>query len=239
METLPGPGAGFAVTVAGPALAELHRNVAGCRRCVAAGLLERAAPVLPQPVPSQLVLVGQAPGRVEERSGRPFSGRAGRQLFSWLERAGLGSEEEARRRIYVTSITKCFPGPGPGGSGDRRPSRAEIELCRPYLDRQLSLLRPWLVVAVGQLALDRFLLGRPLGQLVGRLFDSSGAELDHSSLERNAQLPLVLPLPHPSGASRWLNQTENRELLGLALDLLLRLASQSAEEGSTGPWNWV
>ena len=182
--------------------------------------MARAAPVLPAPVPTRIVLVGQAPGRVEEAAGRPFSGRAGRQLFSWLGRVGLGDEEEARREIYLTSITKCFPGPSPGGTGDRRPSPAEVSLCRPHLDRQLALLNPRLILPVGQLAIDRFLPGRPLHLVVGRLFDGAGVELPQGPPPATATLPLVLPLPHPSGASRWLNQPQHRQLLDRALERL-------------------
>ncbi len=201
-------------------LALLHRRILACRRCQEAGLLARAAPVLPEARPSRVVLVGQAPGRVEETIRRPFSGRGGRILFRWLERAGLGDEEDARRAVYLTSITKCFPGPAASGAGDRRPSRAEVELCREHLDRQLALLRPWLVLAVGQMALERFLPPRPMQQSVGRLFSAAGQELDPGALPGPPALPLVLPLPHPSGASRWLNQEANRELLEGALQVL-------------------
>ena len=102
-------------------------------------------------------------------SCRPFSGRAGRFLFRWLEAAGLGDEESARRTVYLTSITKCFPGPSPSGAGDRRPSPAEVDLCRGHLESQLALLRPWLIVAVGQMALERFLGPLPMHLAVGEL----------------------------------------------------------------------
>ncbi len=204
-------------------LGELHREIATCRLCVDAGLLSRAAPVLPTPIPSRVVLVGQAPGRLEEAAGRPFSGRAGRELFSWLARAGIPGEEESRRQIYLTSITKCFPGPAPSGAGDRRPSSGEVATCRPHLDRQLALLTPWLIIPVGQLAIDRFLPGRGLSAVVGRVFDGTGRELAESRPPTPGHLPLLLPLPHPSGASRWLNRPEHRELLGQALERLSQL----------------
>lgn len=205
------------------ALAVLHREIKGCRLCVDRGLLSRACPILSEPTPAPMVLVGQAPGRVEETAGRPFSGRAGRQLFGWLARAGLGGEEEARRRVYITSITKCFPGAAVGGSGDRRPSRQEVELCRPHLDRQLALLRPRLILPVGQLAIDRFLPRRPLGELVGRLFQESGEAVAEPHQLGAAGTCRLLPLPHPSGASRWLNAREHRSQLETALELLAGL----------------
>src|SRR5439155_1632176 len=122
------------------------------------------------------MLIGQAPGAIEAERRLPFQGRSGRVLMQWLVRAGFGSEVEARRRIYMTSITKCFPGKGAAG-GDRRPSRAEVELCRPDLDRQLALITPALLILVGGLAHERFLPGRPLADLVGRVFDQSGREV--------------------------------------------------------------
>jgi len=132
--------------------------------------------------------------------------------MAWMERAGFASEEQVRRRVYMTSITKCFPGKGKGG-GDRRPSRAEVDLCRPHLDRQLALIKPQLLILVGGLAHERFLPGRPLDTLVGRVFDLSGREVSTRMRAR----PLLVPLPHPSGASRWLNAPENRALLDRAL----------------------
>jgi uracil-DNA glycosylase len=199
--------------MANPAtLARLHREIFQCTRCVAVGYLAAAAPVLSGYADNRIMLVGQAPGAVEAIRRLPFQGRSGKVLVAWMERAGFASEEQVRRRVYMTSITKCFPGKGTGG-GDRRPSRAEVDLCRPHLDRQLALLKPQLLILVGGLAHERFLPGRPLDALVGRVFGLSGEELSNRTLVR----PLLVPLPHPSGASRWLNGPENRELLERAL----------------------
>jgi uracil-DNA glycosylase len=130
----------------------------------------------------------------------------------WLMRTGFSSEEQVRRRVYMTSITKCFPGKGSGG-GDRRPSRPEVELCRSHLDRQLAMIQPEVILLVGGLAHERFLPGRPLSDLVGRFFDISGRSPRILTRSR----PLLVPLPHPSGASRWLNQPANVALLDRAL----------------------
>ena len=194
------------------ALNRLHRQILACHRCVDAGYLPAAAPVLSGYPDNRIMLIGQAPGAVESVRRLPFQGRSGKILMSWLTRAGFRSEEEARRRIYMTSITKCFPGKGTGG-GDRRPSRAEVELCRDHLDRQLALIAPELLLLVGGLSHERFLPGRPLNALVGRIFDRAGREVGVRSPVR----PLLVPLPHPSGASRWLNAPENRALLDQAL----------------------
>jgi uracil-DNA glycosylase len=199
--------------MANPAtLARLHQDIRACTRCVAAGYLAAAAPVLSGYADNRIMLVGQAPGVVEAIRRLPFQGRSGKVLMAWMERAGFADEDQVRRRVYMSSITKCFPGKGTGG-GDRRPSRAEVDLCRPHLDRQLALIKPELVIVVGGLAHERFLPGRPLDRLVGRVFDLSGQEVSARTRAR----PLLVPLPHPSGASRWLNAPQNRELLDRAL----------------------
>src|SRR6202521_3550189 len=200
--TLRGPRTvGHTSFMANPAaLVRLHHDIFACTRCVAAGYLAVAAPVLSGYADNRIMLIGQAPGAVEAVRRLPFQGRSGKVLMAWMERAGFASEDEVRRRVYMTSITKCFPGKGMGG-GDRRPSRAEVDLCRSHLDRQLALIQPHLLLVVGGLSHERFLPGRPLDELVGRVFDLSGREVSGRSRVR----PLLVPLPHPSGASRWLN----------------------------------
>ncbi|MDQ6709356.1 MAG: uracil-DNA glycosylase family protein [Candidatus Dormibacteraeota bacterium] len=213
METVPSPSP--------RALLALHRQVRSCTRCVEAGFLDQAGPVLSGYPDNRIMLVGQAPGIVEEERRLPFQGRSGKVLMRWLVRAGFQSEDEIRRRVYMTSITKCFPGKGTGG-GDRRPSRAEVELCRPHLDRQLALIDPSLILVVGGLAHERFLPGRPLQELVGSAFDASGQIVG----PRARPHPLLVPLPHPSGASRWLNDASNIALLDRALRRLRPLVRE-------------
>jgi uracil-DNA glycosylase family 4 len=203
----------------------LHREILACTRCVDAGLLPDAAPVLSGHADNRIMLIGQAPGAVEAIRRLPFQGRSRKVLFGWLMLAGFASEEHARRTIYMTSITKCFPGKGTGG-GDRRPSQAEVDLCRPHLDHQLALIQPELLILVGGLAHERFLPGRRLDALVGRIFEMSGHEVGGRTTTR----PLLLPLPHPSGASRWLNDVENRALLDRALRRLRPLVRQLLDQ---------
>lgn len=175
------------------------------------------------------MLIGQAPGAVEAVRRLPFQGRSGKILMAWLMRAGFTSEDQVRRIIYMTSITKCFPGKGTGG-GDRRPSRAEVELCRPHLDRQLALINPEILILVGGLAHERFLPGRSLTTLVGRVFDRAGREVRPRARSR----PLLVPLPHPSGASRWLNDAENRGRLELGLQRLRPLVRPLLDRSLAG-----
>lgn len=183
----------------------LHEKIQSCRLCQEAGYIERAAPVTSGRAGDRIMLIGQAPGITELEIRRPFAGRAGRELFRWMRSIGI-EEEEFRARVYMTAITKCFPGKAVSGSGDRRPSRQEIALCAPFLERQLALVRPQTILLVGGLAIERFFPKTPLAELVGRTFDRGGVT--------------YIPLPHPSGASRWLNEPANKLLLQAALRLV-------------------
>ena len=195
------------------ALDALHHEIASCRRCAAAGYPIQGQPILSShdplgrhnPLPGRVMLIGQAPGRQEAAGGQPFMGPAGRRLFAWLERIGI-DERSFRRQVYMTAVTKCYPGPSAGGHGDRLPSAAERALCRPFLDRQVRLVNPRLVILVGRLAIETFLGQVRLADAVGRRFERD---------ERR-----WLPLPHPSGASTWLNQPRHQALLTQALALL-------------------
>ena len=146
------------------------------------------------------MVVGQAPGEIELTTGLPFSGRAGAELRRWLALAGV------TREPYRTAITKCFPGKAVAGSGDRRPSPAEVALCAQWLERELALVRPRIVLLVGTLAIERLWGRARLEDVVGR--------------SRRDQGRLLIPLPHPSGASRWLNDPAHRALLRRALRTL-------------------
>ncbi len=149
------------------------------------------------------MLIGQAPGVTELEVRRPFAGRAGRELFRWLASIEI-DEAEFRDRVYMTAITKCYPGRAAGGTGDRRPSKTEIALCRPFLERQMAHIQPRVLLLVGGMAIERYLPKMPLVRCIGRQFT-----VDDMS---------IIPLPHPSGASRWLNDESNRDLLSGALD---------------------
>jgi len=188
------------------ALRQLHADIRACTRCVAAGYLDRAFPIVAGKKSDRVMIVGQAPGAVELTTGLPFSGRAGAELRRWLARAGIDEDHLP----YRTSMTKCFPGKAASGAGDRRPSPAEIALCAPWLEREIALVRPKILLLVGQLAIERFIGRVPLGEVVGTM--------------RREGDRVLIPLPHPSGASRWLNQPENRALLDRALRILRREA---------------
>jgi uracil-DNA glycosylase len=203
-------------------LAEHCRALVECRMCGhAAGI----TPIVSLAVSPKVKLVGQAPGQVEAEGGRPFAGRAGKTLFRWLERAGI-DEQTARRKIYIAAVTRCYPGPHPSGRGDRVPSTREQNACAVWLEQELRIIRPRLLIPVGKLAMARFLPEKPLDELIGR-----GHEIEHTGGRT-----LAIPLPHPSGASSWIHQGDHPELLDRALRLiggeLRRLAVIPADKRS-------
>jgi uracil-DNA glycosylase family 4 len=131
----------------------------------------------------------------------------------WFARAGFSGEADVRDRVFMTSMTTCFPGRLPGGSGDRRPSAREVALCSGWLDTYLELLAPRLIVCVGTLAHRRFVPGRRLEEIVGSAWSRDGDMV--RGVPTTAAV--LLPLPHPSGQSRWLNDRAHARLLENAL----------------------
>lgn len=182
----------------------LQREIRACRRCVRALYLKEARPVVAGKATDRVMIVGQAPGAIEHEVGVPFAGRSGLVLRQWLARAGLDEDHLP----YRSAMTKCFPGKSPSGEGDRRPTPAEIALCAPWLEREIALVRPEVLLLVGQLAIERFWGKVPLQEAVGRA--------------RREPHRVLIPLPHPSGSSRWLNDPANRARLDRALRILRR-----------------
>jgi uracil-DNA glycosylase len=190
------------------ALESVHDQMLACRMCMQAGFPAAPRAVFSGKVGARLMVVGQAPGSTEQQTGRPFNAGSGRRLFAWLEQAGL-AEQSFRARQYMTSVTKCYPGRSASGSGDRPPTPAEQALCRPYLQAELQLIRPQVILAVGRLAITTLLeKSAPLEEVVGR------------EIERDGRW--IYPLPHPSGASRWHQLEANRDRIRQAMRLLRR-----------------
>lgn len=187
-----------------------------CRRCPGV----QAPPVVADPVRgARILLVGQAPGPRERSTGRLFAFTAGTRLFSWFAELGVG-ETEFRARVWMAATIRCFPGRAAQG-GDRPPAPDEIARCAPFLSREIRLLRPELVLAVGRLAIEELLGPGTLVERVGRLLRGEGA----------GQAFDVLPLPHPSGRSTWLQRPEHRRRLARALR---RLGAHPAWRGTFG-----
>jgi uracil-DNA glycosylase len=158
---------------------------------------------------ARVMLVGQAPGPHEVEDKRPFAYTAGRRLFSWFDRFGI-DESEFRRRIHMCAVIRCFPGRSEKGGGDRVPDAQEIANCGAHLDREIRLLAPKLIVAVGTLAARELIGESELREVVGEL---------HRAKRAGKSFDVVV-LPHPSGRSTWLNKAENRTLLDRSLDLI-------------------
>jgi uracil-DNA glycosylase family 4 len=194
-------------------LLSLQAACSACHICVDQGIIPEATPTFAGTWGAPFFLVGQAPGPVERESRRPFSGRAGKELDRWMLRAGFESPEEFRRLTYIAALMRCFPGRNRAGTGDLKPPPAAVANCAHWLDAELRILKPKVLILVGQLAIARFLGPGRLEERVGRRF---GAR------------PVMIPLPHPSGQSRWLNDPANRERLAGALALVDQLRSSLA-----------
>jgi uracil-DNA glycosylase len=180
----------------------LQRDLRGCRACVEAGFPLESLPVLNDFVGQRAYMYGQAPGVIEGAERRPWRGRAGKTLRRWLEL----DEDEFYGTFYCASVTRCYPGRSPSGRGDRTPAPHEQELCAFWRDWELKLVRPRLIVPVGGLAIRRLLGLSGLAECIGRMYEYEGVA--------------VVPLPHPSGASSWLNAPANRELTAAAARLV-------------------
>jgi uracil-DNA glycosylase len=181
-----------------------QRLLKKCRRCA-----DMVPPVVTGlPVASKVLLVGQAPGDKEGVMGKPFAWTAGKTMFKWFASIGL-EQEDFRQRVYMAAVCRCFPGKNPKG-GDRVPTEEEIHNCSKWLDAEIELLRPELIIPVGKLAIEQFMD-------VGRLVDVIGHEFE---LEENGSLIDIIPLPHPSGASTWHRTEPGVSLLRKSLSLI-------------------
>ncbi|MFZ1400740.1 MAG: uracil-DNA glycosylase family protein [Candidatus Promineifilaceae bacterium] len=237
-------------------LTELQAAMRACRLCLEAGHEIVPGAVFRGSTGAEVLLIGQAPGVTEVEAKRPFNATSGTRLFQWLGEAGW-YEDEFRARHYMTAVTKCYPGKGginAVGKGDRVPSKAEQALCRPFLEREIALVRPKLMILVGGLAIKLLYPAKmKLNEVVGTAvyfppsaltnpvnfnFDDAlpvtvnGNRLsviglpntDYRSPNTDNGSPtigrLVVPLPHPSGASLWPNKPANKALIAKAIQIL-------------------
>lgn len=185
-------------------LLKLQSQLRECRRCN-----EMIGPVIVgQPAMSGILQLGQAPGAREGQFGMPFSWTAGKTLFGWYRGIGV-DEEQFRQHVYMAAVCRCFPGKNPKG-GDRVPGPAEVANCADWLQREMALVKPDLVIPVGKLAIAQFLDFKRLTEVVGRCHRLAidGRETD------------LVPLPHPSGASTWHRVEPGKALLQDALKLI-------------------
>jgi uracil-DNA glycosylase len=191
-------------------LAAMKRDQRACRACAEAGHQLESLPVVAPGEGQRAYLYGQAPGIVEGVERRPWRGRAGATLRRWFAM----DEDEFYATFHCASVTRCYPGRAPSGRGDRTPTPEEQRLCALWRENELRLLRPSLVVTVGGLAARRLLGVASVTECVGRRYELGDA--------------VAIPLPHPSGASSWLNDPTNRahvaEAVGVIKNLLATLA---------------
>ncbi|HEY7415678.1 MAG TPA: uracil-DNA glycosylase family protein [Ktedonobacteraceae bacterium] len=183
----------------------LQQRILACRCCQEHGYIPVAHPIVSGKFDNRILVIGQAPGHISVAKNTPFSGPGGRILQKWLEQAGFPAGY-LHQHTYLSSLTRCDPGKNPGGEGDRRPSAQELTLCRPFLDAELHLLQPRVVLLVGMMAIETFWGKTRLADVIGTYKEQGTA--------------YWLPLPHPSGLSRWLNTPDHRALLDRALALL-------------------
>jgi uracil-DNA glycosylase len=188
----------------------LDQHVALLRQC------RRCPRMLPPPVSggailSKIMLIGQAPGVKEPVLGKPFAWTAGRTLFGWFQQFCGMNEIEVRTKIYFAAVCRCFPGKTAAG-GDRVPAPDEIRNCSSWLNDEIDLLRPQLIIPVGKLAIAQFLPFEKLSEVVGRSF----------RIRDKRRAFDLIPLPHPSGASPWHRIPPGLSLLGKAMRLIAR-----------------
>ncbi len=126
-------------------LESLYEEIRNCTRCRLHQSRTKAVPG-EGPENARIMFIGEAPGFHEDRQGRPFVGAAGQFLDELLASIGLKREE-----VYICNVIKCRP------PGNRDPLKDEIEACAPYLDRQLEIIKPRLVVTLGRYSLAKFL----------------------------------------------------------------------------------
>ena len=200
------------------ALANVHNGMSACRLCLEAGHYIFPRSIVSGGTSAQMMTIGQAPGITEKEAGRPFNAGSGTRLFQWLGQAGI-DEAWFRETQYMTSVTKCYPGRAASGTGDRVPSREEQAFCRPYLDDEIALVDPKLIIPIGKLAIELFFPKKT------KLIDMIGTVLEQDDR-------WIIPLPHPSGASRWPQNPNNRALIDLAIQKIARRYQALFRDGS-------
>ena len=186
----------------------LDRHVAQllkCRRCPRM----QSTPVSGGAVVRDVMIIGQAPGPREPTLKRPFAHTAGKTLFRWFEQFCGMNEAAIRSQIYFAAVCRCFPGKNSSGT-DRVPAPDEIRNCSSWMEDEIRILRPRLIIPVGRLAIVQFIQCAKLQDVIGRKFrvTRAGHRCD------------LIPLPHPSGSSPWHKIPPGNALTERALRLI-------------------
>ena len=155
-------------------LTDLYEQIAVCQRCDLARSRNRAVPG-EGPENAEIMFIGEAPGFHEDRLGRPFVGAAGRFLDELLASINLRRED-----VYICNVIKCRP------PQNRDPLPSEIEACRPYLDRQIELIKPKVIITLGRFSMARYFPNARISRIHGRPKKIGGV--------------LCIPMYHPAAA---------------------------------------
>jgi uracil-DNA glycosylase len=188
----------------------LDRHVARlrrCRRCPRMG----STPVSGGAIVSEVMIIGQAPGPREPTLKRPFAHTAGQTLFCWFEQYCGMNEAAVRSKIYFAAVCRCFPGKSSSGT-DRVPAPDEIRNCSSWMNEEIKILKPRLIIPVGRLAISQFIDCEKLDKVIGKRFRVRRANYVFS----------LIPLPHPSGASPWHKIPPGKQLLEKAMHKIAR-----------------
>lgn len=137
-------------------LEALHEQIRGCTHCKLQAARTNAVPG-EGPEQADVIFIGEAPGFHEDKQGRPFVGAAGRFLEELLASIDLNREE-----VFITNVVKCRP------PANRDPQPDEIEACRGYLDRQIELLQPRMVITLGRFSMARYFTNARISQIHGQ-----------------------------------------------------------------------
>jgi uracil-DNA glycosylase len=171
----------------------------------------KSTPVSGGAIVSDVMIIGQAPGPREPTLKQPFAHTAGQTLFRWFGRFCGINETAVRAKIYFAAVCRCFPGKSAGGT-DRVPAPDEIRNCAPWMNEEIEILKPRLIIPVGRLAISQFIDCEKLEEVIGQEF----------RVQRAKQIFDLIPLPHPSGASPWHKIRPGKQLLEKAMRKIAR-----------------
>jgi uracil-DNA glycosylase family 4 len=193
-------------------LNDLSVEISACRLCDSQKILLKHGPPMNRGQGTLALVIGEQPGKTELKTGVAFSGAAGTRLMDWLKRAGLGNtREEILQLAYLTSLCKCSILRGSHFSNAARN-------CFPFLERQIDLICPKICLTLGAVPLRvLFDYNGPLDKLIGTVWEEKAlvGERLFPVLPSGCK---IVPLPHPSPMSRWMNSAANKERLYRVLD---------------------
>ncbi len=186
-----------------PALLTLYEEIADCPACELARHRTQTVPGV-GPAPAEVMCIGEAPGAREDEQGFPFVGPAGRFLDQLLGGAGL-----SRETVHIANVVKCRP------PGNRDPQPEEISACTPFLERQIAIVDPLLIVTLGRFSMSRWFPGASISRIHGR--------------PKRFGERLVLPMYHPAAA---LHRGDLRPVIEADFARIPELLAEARSEGA-------